>query len=107
AMIDSQQTSHDNQLDVQRHAQPYAPGQQAQVRVATVTPQRPLSVRFILFVTAAAALTLLLGLLGSARAQQLPSEHGIHVTGTGVVYGEPDTAVLDIGVSTVAADVKE
>ena len=40
-------------------------------------------------------------------AEYLASEEGIHVTGTGVVYGEPDTAVLDVGVSTVAEDVAD
>lgn len=53
-----------------------------------------------------ALVSILVLLSGVARAQIGGSEPGIHVTGTGVVYGEPDTAMLNIGVSTVAEDVK-
>lgn len=50
-----------------------------------------------------AALTVLTAAsLGRAQSETA----GIHVTGTGVAYGEPDTAMLDIGVSTVGEDVK-
>src|SRR5690606_11356884 len=54
-----------------------------------------------------ALVTILALSIRTARAQASASEPGIHVTGTGVVHGEPDTAMLDIGVSTVAEYVKE
>lgn len=68
-------------------------------------PSRTAGGRALLLV-AAAALALLVASLSSARAQSSAAAPGIHVTGTGVVYGEPDTAQLDVGVSTVAEDVK-
>lgn len=44
----------------------------------------------------------LLVLSGTALAQQNGvDEHGIYVVGSGTVYGEPDIAVLDLGVNIV------
>ena len=81
------------------------PGQRTAVRVVAV-PHRGLAARFLLL-AASVVLAVLMSLSSTAQAQQTPSERGIHVTGTGVVYGEPDTAFLDIGASTVAEDVRE
>lgn len=61
----------------------------------------------LLTLTLGAVLFTVLVMAGSfGRGQAADLGPGIHVTGTGVVYGEPDTAVLDVGVSTVAEDVK-
>lgn len=54
---------------------------------------------------AAAAAIALLALASGALAQaQLP---GITVTGTGVAYGEPDMALLNVGVNVYAPSVRE
>lgn len=62
----------------------------------------PARLRALALLTVAVLILLASG-LARAQAEQNP---GIHVSGTGVAYGEPDTAVLDLGVSTVADDVK-
>lgn len=60
----------------------------------------PLPVRAALFAVVALTLTL----SGAASAQTVP---GITVTGTGVAYGEPDMALLNVGVNAYAPTVRE
>lgn len=46
-------------------------------------------------------------LVGGVSAQEMPEGQSILVTGSGVVYGEPDTALLDLGVNITGEDLAE
>ena len=73
--------------------------------VAALAPARPLRL------LAAALLAVgALALAGAAQAQGFGgpgSQSGISVTGNGVAFGEPDQAVVNLGVDAVGENVRE
>ena len=71
--------------------------------VAALAPARPLRLL-------AAALLAVGALAGAAQAQGFGgpgSQSGISVTGNGVAFGEPDQAVVNLGVDAVGENVRE